>query len=301
MMLAAQGVIHAMANYPKGVLTPYPDDFTTQNVETNGAVIHVRSGGSGPAVMLLHGYGLTGDSWAPLAAESAGTHTVIVPDLRGLGLSSKPQSGYDKKTQAGDIAGVLGAFGVQRTALVSIDMGSLVAFSFAAQHRDRVTRWVQMEAPIPGLGPWEQITGNPRTWHFGLGGPDMERLVSGRERIYLDHFWNEFSADPSDITEIMREHYSALYALPGAIRAGFAQFNAFPQDASENKKLIEEGGKLDVPVLAIGGEAAAASKAEILMRFAADHVTGAVVPASGHWLMEESPDETIRLVRQFLS
>ncbi|MDQ2803611.1 MAG: alpha/beta hydrolase [Pseudomonadota bacterium] len=289
------------SNIPKGVLTPYPDDFTTRDIETNGAVIHVRVGGSGPAVLLLHGYGLTGDSWAPLAAALAGTHSVIVPDLRGFGLSSKPEGGYDKKTQAGDVAGVLDALGVKETALVSNDMGSLVAFAFAARHRDRVTRWVQMEAPIPGLGPWEQITGNPRTWHFGFGGPDMERLVAGRERIYLDHFWNEFSANPGDISETMRAHYSALYALPGAIRAGFAQFNAFPQDAADNKKLIDEGGKLDLPVLAMGGEAAAGSRAEAIMRFAANHVTGAVVPGSGHWLMEENPNETVRLVQQFLS
>lgn len=288
------------SNYPKGVLTPYPNSFKTRNIETNGATIHTRVGGSGPAVTLLHGYGLTGDSWVPLATALAATHTVIVPDLRGLGLSSKPVGGYDKKTQAGDIAGVLDVLEVQETALVSIDMGSLVAFSFAAQHRARVTRWVQMEAPIPGLGPWEQITSNPRTWHFGFGGPDMERLVAGRERVYLDHFWNEFSADPGHISEPMREHYAALYALPGAIRAGFAQFNAFPQDAGDNEKLIEEGGKLDCPVLALGGEAAAGNRAEIIMRFAANNVTGAVVPGSGHWLMEENPEETVQLVTEFL-
>ena len=286
--------------YLKGVLIPYPDSFTTKEIETNGATIHTRVGGSGPAVMLLHGYGLTGDSWSPLAAALAVTHTVIVPDLRGLGLSSKPEDGYDKKTQAGDIAGVLDALGIEKTALVSNDMGSLVAFAFAAMHRNRVTRWVQMEAPIPGLGPWEQITSNPRTWHFGFGGPDMERLVAGRERIYLDHFWNEFSANPGDISEAMREHYAVLYALPGAIRAGFAQFNAFPQDAQDNKKLIEEGGKLAFPVLAVGGEAAAGSRAEMIMRFAAANVEGAVVPACGHWLMEENPEATVKIVRAFL-
>ena len=288
--------------YLKGVLIPYPDSFTTKEIETNGATIHTRVGGSGSAVMLLHGYGLTGDSWSPLAGALAVTHTVIVVDVRGLGLSSKPDGGYDKKTQAGDIAGVLDALGIEQTALVSNDMGSLVAFAFAAQHRGRVTCWVQMEALIPGLGPWEQITSNPRTWHFGFGGPDMERLVAGRrERIYLDHFWNEFSANPGDISEAMREHYAALYALPGAIRAGFAQFNTFPQDAEDNKKLIEEGGKLAFPVLAMGGEAAAGSRAEMIMRFAADHVEGAVVPACGHWLMEENPDATVQIVQSFLS
>ena len=153
----------------KGELTPFPDGFRTQDIETNGATIHTRVGGSGPAVLLQHGYGVTGDSWGSLAAALAETDTVIVPDLRGLGLSSKPEGGYDKKTQAADVAGVLDTLGVSQAALVSNDMGSLVCFAFAAQHRERVTRWVQMEAPIPGVGPWEQIAGNPHAWHFGFG------------------------------------------------------------------------------------------------------------------------------------
>ena len=165
----------------------------------------------------------------------------------------------------------------------------------------RVTRWVQMEAPIPGLGSWEQIAANPKAWHFGFGGPDMERLVAGRERIYLDHFWNDYAADPADISEELREHYATLYALPGAMRAGFAQFNAFAQDAIDNKAYIDEDGKLAFPVLAMGGEAAAGTRAEIFMRLVAEQVQGAIVPASGHWMMEENPHATIALVQRFLA
>ena len=288
------------SKHQKGVITPYPDSFTTREIETNGATIHTRVGGHGPAVLLLHGYSLTGDSWAPLAAELADTHTVVVPDLRGLGLSSKPASGYDKKTQAEDVAGVLDALGIGQVALVSIDMGSLVCFAFAMQHRSRVTRWVQMEAPIPGVGPWEQIASNPKAWHFGFGGPDMERLVAGRERIFLDHFWNDFSANPADLSETMREHYTALYALPGAMRAGFAHFNAFPQDALDNRSYLEQG-KLTVPVLAVGGEKSSGERTEALMRLVAEQVEGAVVPGSGHWLMEENLESTILLVQRFFS
>ena len=286
--------------YVKGELMPFPESFTTHDIETNGTTIHVRVGGSGPAVVLQHGYGVTGDSWGSLAAALVETHTVIVPDLRGLGLSSKPEGGYDKKTQAGDIAGVLDALDVGQAALVSNDMGSLVCFAFAAQHRDRVTRWVQMEAPIPGIGPWEQIAANPHAWHFGFGGPDMERLVAGRERIYLDHFWNDFSLNPADIGEPMREHYSRLYALPGAMRAGFAQFNAFGQDAIDNRNYLE-AGKLTFPVLAVGGEASSGDRTQALMAFVADDVQGAVVPAAAHWLMEENPQATVDLVQRFLA
>lgn len=287
------------AKYAKGQLMPYPSSFTTRDIEANGATLHTRIGGRGPAVMLLHGYGLTGDSWAPLAAALAEHHTVIAPDLRGFGLSSKPEGGYDKKTQAGDVTGILDTLGVDKTALVSNDMGSLLAFAFAAQHRNRVTRWVQMEAPIPGIVPWEQITSNPKTWHFGFGGPDMERLVAGRERIYLDHFWNDFSADPSDISDELREHYATLYAQPGAMRAGFAQFNAFPQDAIDNEAFLQEG-KLTFPVLAVGGEMSNGAMTEGLMKLVADDVKGAVVPHAGHWLMEENPEDTIKLVLDFL-
>ena len=225
---------------------------------------------------------------------------MIAPDLRGFGLSSKPDGGYDKKTQAGDVAGILDALGIEKAALVSNDMGSLLAFAFAAQHPDRVTRWVQMEAPIPGIGPWEQIASNPKAWHFGFGGPDMERLVAGRERIFLDHFWNDFSANPADISEEMREHYAALYARPGAMGAGFAQFNAFPQDAIDNRAFLERG-KLTLPVLAIGGEASNGSMTESLMKLVADNVKGAVIPNAAHWLMEENPDTTVQVVQDFLA
>ena len=288
------------STYRKGRLTPYPDGFTTRTIETNGATIHTRVGGRGPAVVLLHGYGVTGDSWAPLATTLADTHTVIVPDLRGFGLSSKPEGGYDKKTQAGDVAGVLDALGVAQAALVTHDMGGLVGFAVAAQQRERVTRWVAMDGPLPGIGPWDQLTHNPRLWHFGFGGPDMERLVAGRERIYLDHFWNDFSADPAAFGEEMRAHYAALYGLPGGMRAGFAQFAAFAQDAADNKGFLAQG-KLTVPVLAVGGAASSGTMVETLMRCVADQVEGAVVPSAGHWLLEENLEATVTLVQRFLA
>ena len=180
---------------------PFPKGFRTQEIATNGATLHVRVGGEGPAVVLLHGYGETGDMWAPLAAELARDHRVVVPDLRGLGLSSRPAGGYDKKTQAGDVAGVLDALAIDRADLVTHDIGNMVGFAFAAQHPERVTSFVIMDAPVPGVGPWEEVLENPLLWHFRFGGPDMERLVAGRERIYLDRFWNEFAADPKKFSE----------------------------------------------------------------------------------------------------
>jgi pimeloyl-ACP methyl ester carboxylesterase len=258
-------------------------------------------GGTGPAVVLLHGYGETGDMWVPLATDLARDHTVIVPDLRGMGLSSKPAGGFDKKTQAGDVAGVLAALKVDRADLVTHDIGNMVGFAFAAQYPARVTRFVLIDAPVPGIGPWEEILKNPLLWHFRFGGPDMERLVAGRERIYLDRFWNEFSATPSRFSEGARVHYAELYALPGAMHSGFAQFAAFDQDAIDNKAFIASKGKLPMPVLAVGGEKSFGPMMATVMRFAASNVAEAIVPDSGHWIMEENPTATVAIVRHFLS
>ncbi len=214
---------------------PYPADFRIQEIQTNGTVLHARIGGQGPAVVLLHGYGETGDMWAPLAAELARDHTVVAPDLRGMGFSSRPESGYDKKTQGQDIAGALDVLGIGKADLVTHDIGNMVGYAFAAQYPARVTRFVIMDAPLPGVGPWDEIVRSRALWHFSFQGPDAERLVAGRERIYLDRFWNEFSADPSSFSEASREHYAKLYAQPGAMHAGFNQFAAFAQDAIDNK------------------------------------------------------------------
>lgn len=279
---------------------PFPASFVTHEVETNGGTIHVRVGGSGPAVLMLHGYGETGDMWQPLAVEMAKDHTVVVPDLRGMGLSSHPEAGYDKKTQASDMEAVLRSLGIQSVDLVTHDIGNMVGFALAARYSDRVSRFVLIDAPVPGVGPWEEILKNPLLWHFRFGGPDMERLVAGRERIYLDRFWNEFSADPSRFDEATREHYAALYALPGAMRSGFAQFAAFDQDALDNKAFLEASGKLKMPVLAIGGEKSFGTQMAAVMRFAAEDVSGGVIPESGHWIMEENPAATVKAVTDFL-
>jgi pimeloyl-ACP methyl ester carboxylesterase len=278
----------------------FPREFRTQEITTNGVTIHVRVGGSGPAVVLLHGYGETGDMWAPMAADLARDHTVVVPDLRGLGLSSKPAGGFDKKNQAGDVAGVLAALAITKADFVTHDIGNMVGYAYVAQHRDSVGRFVLIDAPLPGIGPWEEILKNPLLWHFRFGGPDMERLVAGRERIYLDRFWNEFSANPAHFPEASRQHYAKLYALPGAMHSGFAQFAAFDQDAIDDKAYLAKDGKLGMPVLAIGGEKSFGPMMATVMRFTASDVKEGIIPGAGHWIMEENPKATIAMVRAFL-
>jgi pimeloyl-ACP methyl ester carboxylesterase len=277
----------------------FPPSFRTEEIKTDGAIIHVRIGGLGPAVVMLHGFADTGDMWAPLAAVLVQDHTVIVPDLRGMGLSSHPEAGYDKKTQGGDIARVLDSLNIPKTDLVTHDIGNMVGYAFAAQYPDRVTRWVVMDAPLPGIGTWDEIIRSPALWHFNFRGPDVERLVKGRERIYLDRFWNELSANPKSIDEATREHYAKLYARPGAMHSAFNQFAAFQQDALDNRAFVAKG-KLTIPVLAIGADKSFGTAEADDLRFVATNVTGLVIPNSGHWLMEEQPVATIAAVRNFL-
>lgn len=279
-------------------LTPFPPSFRVQDIQTDGATIHVRIGGKGPAVVLLHGFGDTGDMWAPLAADLARNHTVVVPDLRGMGLSSHPENGYDKRTQAADIRSVLTQLHIDHSAVVGHDIGTMVAYAYAARYPDKTDCLVVMDAPVPGIPPWDQIVRLPALWHFDFGGPDMERLVAGRERIYLDRFWNEFAGDPSRVDEATRQHYAELYARPHAMHDAFAQFRSIRKDAEDNQ--VSMATKLAMPVLAIGGEKSFGANEAIVMRNAASHVTELVVPQAGHWLMEEAPETTIAAIHQFI-
>jgi pimeloyl-ACP methyl ester carboxylesterase len=298
-----------------------PSSFRATTIHSpEGADIFVRSGGRGPVVVLLHGYAENSDSWAPLAADLMKDHSVVVPDLRGIGRSSKPESGYDKKTQAKDIRAVVTGLGYDRTFVVAHDIGNMVAYAYAAMYPDKVKRLVVMDAPIPGIEPWNEIEKecssymcgkmkllvNPGVWSFNFPfGPNVagreriaERLVAGRERIYFDRIWDDFTGDPSKPDEATRNFFAATYALPGGMRAGYLQFTTFSQDAKDNK--IFERTKLPMPVLAVGGEKSFGALQAVIMRHVATNVQEAVVVGSGHWLMEERPTETVALIRNFL-
>jgi pimeloyl-ACP methyl ester carboxylesterase len=285
---------------PGFAVEPFPVAFKTRTIKTNGTELHVRVGGQGPAVVFLHGFGDTGDMWAPIAAKLVADHTVIVPDLRGMGLSAHPDTGYTKKNEALDIAGVMDALKVDKAQLVTHDIGNMVGYALAAQFPQRITRWVVIDAPLPGIGNWDSILRSPLLWHFNFRGPDEERLVQGRERIYLDRFYNELSADPRTIDTETRDHYAALYAKPRAMHDAFEQFGAFSQDATDNKALLAQGGKLTMPVLGVGGEKSFGTGMADELRFVADHVGSEIVPHSGHWIMEENPQATVKIVTEFL-
>jgi pimeloyl-ACP methyl ester carboxylesterase len=277
----------------------FPAGTRIQEIKTDGATIHVRVGGKGPAVVLLHGFGDTGDMWAPVAQALIKDHTVVVPDLRGMGFSSYPETGYDKKTQARDIATVMDALKIEKADLVTHDIGNMVGYALAAQYPERITKWVIIDAPLPGIGPWEDILKSPLLWHFNFRGPDVDRLVKGRERIYLDRFWNELSANPKAIDEATRRHYAAIYARKGAMHAAFNQFAAFSQDATDNKAFAAKG-KLSMPILALGAEKSFGTQQVVIMREVSTNVEGGIITNSGHWVMEEQPKQTTAAIVGFI-
>jgi len=297
----ACALLCAVAAPAAAKVQPFPSGMRDQEMNTNGTVLHVRIGGQGPAVLLLHGFGDTGDMWAPLAAALIKDHTVIVPDLRGMGLSAHPETGYEKVTQARDMTGILDQLKVQSVVLVTHDIGNMVGYALAVQFPARVSKWAAMDAPLPGLGDWQAQLTNPKTWHFNFRGPDVERLVAGRERILLDRFYNDLSANPAAIDEETRSHYAALYARPGAIHDAFSgQFAAFAQDARDNQALFAKQGKLPMPVLAIGGDHSYGASMKTMLDGIAAHVQGAVIMNSGHWIMEEQPDQAIAILVPFV-
>lgn len=292
--------VFCLASVARAEVKPYPATFTIRDIDTGGSTLHVRVGGHGPAVLLLHGFGDTGDMWEPLAAILVADHTVIVPDLRGMGLSSHPDAGYEKKAEADEMARLLDLLKVEKIQLVTHDIGNMVGYALAAQHPERVTKWVAMDAPLPGIGHWDDQLKDPKAWHFNFYGPDEERLVAGRERIYLDRFYNELGADPAHVDEQTRQHYSAIYGRPHAMHDAFEQFKAFRQDAIDNQALLARG-KLKMPVLAIGGAKSYGLGLATELGFVADNVKGVSIENSGHWLMEEQPDATMAAMRAFLA
>ena len=280
---------------------PWPEGFHAQQMPVTGGTQYVRVGGKDPAVILLHGFGDTGDMWVPLAARLVKDHSLVIPDLRGMGLSSHPEGGYEKVAQASDLAAILDRLGVRDAALVTHDIGNMVGYALAALYPQRITKWVVMDAPLPGIGHWDDQLKNPKTWHFNFRGPDVERLVAGRERILLDRFYNELAANPARIDEQTRNHYAALYARPGAIHNAFSgQFAAFAQDAIDNQQLLAKG-KLTIPVLAVGGDHSYGARLATEIGFAAANVRSAVIADAGHWIMEEQPEQAVALITSFLS
>ena len=276
-----------------------PAQVLDADAEVDGVRLHYRIAGSGSAIVLIHGYAQTGTMWSPVIADLARDHTVIVPDLRGAGASGKPAGGYQKKQLAQDVHALVAALGYKDAAVVGHDIGLMVAYAYAAQYPEQTRRVVLMDAFLPGIGNWKDMWLMRDLWHFHFYGETPLKLVEGRERIYFEHFWNDFAADKTkSIPESAREVYAAAYAQPGGMRAGFEYFKAFEQDAADFQQLART--RLTMPVLVISGEKSGGNFLVDQVKLVADDVTGKVISGAGHWLMEEAPQEVIPVLTAFV-
>jgi len=277
-----------------------PAGFTERFADVNGARLHYFVGGKGSPVVLLHGYAETSHMWLPIMPLLAERHTVVVPDLRGAGDSSKPESGYDKKNMAVDIHDLTSKLAFNRVSIVGHDIGLMVAYAYAAQFPQTTERVVLMDAFLPGIGNWKDVWLMRDLWHFHFYGEVPLALVKGRERTYFEHFWNDFAADPKhSIPEADRRFYAKAHAQPGGMRAGFEYFRNFERDARDFAEL--GATPLPMPMLVLTGEKASGEFLIQQARLVATNVEGVVVAKSGHWLMEEAPGQVIPKLVEFLN
>ena len=271
----------------------------SKTADVDGLKLHYLTAGSGPAVVLLHGYAQNSRMWRPLIPKLAGKFTVIAPDLPGIGESDIPKNGNDMKSAATRIHGLLNSLGIKKAEVVGHDIGLMVAYAYAAQFPTETEKLVLMDAFLPGVGEWESTYNDPGIWHFRFNGPTPELLVKGRERTYFEHYWSDFAADKDhSVSEADRKAYTLAYSRPGRMRAGWAYFISFPQTAKDFAQFSHT--KLTMPVLVIGGEK---SRGDALGREAkevASNVNVVILKNTGHWLIDENPKETMAALINFL-
>jgi pimeloyl-ACP methyl ester carboxylesterase len=273
--------------------------MVSHQTEIDGLELHYTTGGHGPALILLHGYAETSRMWTPILPLLGEKFTVIAPDLPGIGESGVPASGLDMKSAAIRIHALAHSLGVEKARVLGRDIGLMVAYAYAAQFSAEVEKLVVLEAFLPGVEGWEAVYNNPDLWHFRFHGPTPEALVAGRERMYFEHYWNDFAADRTrSIPEADRMAYTKAYSRPGRMRAGWAYFVSFPQAAKEFAQFSLT--KLTVPVLVVGGEKSLGELLGQQMKLVASDVTVVVLKDTRHWVLKENPEGTREALLKFL-
>jgi pimeloyl-ACP methyl ester carboxylesterase len=276
--------------------------FSHHMATVNGIQMHYVIGGQGDPIVLLHGWPETWYEWRHVMPALAKNYTVIVPDLRGLGDSSKPPTGYDGNTAAEDIHQLVTQLGFKTIFLVGHDIGTQVAYSYAAAHPTEVKRLAVMDLTIPGFEPAGRM---PIWWRLFHQTPDIpEALVQGKEMMYLSWFYRNLAYNPSAITQADINEFVSHYSAPGGMRAGFEYYRAFPQEAIQNENYSKT--KLTMPVLALGAGYIPVFGGNITMpsivygmKILAQNVEGITVPNSGHWIPEEQPEFVIKQLANF--
>jgi pimeloyl-ACP methyl ester carboxylesterase len=267
----------------------------------NGARLHyLLQAGQGDPVVLLHGFGQSSQMWRPLMRELAMDHTVVAVDLRGAGQSDAPEEGYTKSAMAGDVHELMRLLGYDKVSVVGHDIGMMVAYAYAVRFPSEVKRIALLDAPfLPGVGDWTKIWLDRNQWHFQFFGKTPQALVQGRERIYLEHFWDDSAADPAkSISEADRKIYAAEFARPNHVRAGMEWFRTLEQDGHEFHEYAAK--PVMAPMFVLTGEKGAGDFLIKQVQLVATDVQSATVPGAGHWLMEEAPGFVIPKLVDFL-
>lgn len=273
--------------------------FVSRSASIDGAKIHYTTGGSGPAVMLLHGFAETSIMWTPILPMLAAKFTVIAPDLPGIGDSSIPRNGIDMKRAATQIHDLARSIGVQKARIVGHDIGLMVAYAHAALFPSETEKLAVMDAFLPGVPGWEPIYNSPNYWHFRFNGPTAEALVKGREKIYFTYFWDGLAANKNrSLPKADRKAYIAAYSRPKRMRASWEYFASWPQTAKDFAAMAQ--AKLTMPVVSIGGDKSLGEALAAQMKLVANNVSVVIVKDSGHWILEEQTKQTTDALLAFL-
>ena len=295
------GSVSGAPNLPAG----FSDTFTSRYIDTGQVRLHAVIGGDGPPLLLIHGWPGSWYYWRLVMPALARDFQVIAVDQRGIGLSDKPEEGYDTGTLANDLVGLMDALGHEQFAVVGVDTGLLIGYALAADHPDRVVRLAVGEAPLPGITPPnplilpDQVV--DRLWHipFNQLKETNEKLVRGREDIF---FGAEFSASagtnklPDDT---VKYYVDGLASSPEALHGSFQLYRAFGATAAQNQQ--RKTRRLPMPVLAMGGAESLGAMTADTMKLTADDVQTLVIPGIGHWLAEQAPDELVAALTEFLA
>jgi pimeloyl-ACP methyl ester carboxylesterase len=273
--------------------------FASKSANIDGTKIHYTIGGSGPAVILLHGFAETSRMWAPILPTLARKFTVVAPDLPGIGDSSIPTVGINMKRAAIQMHDLVGSLGIEKARIVGHDIGLMVAYAYAALFSSDTEKLVVMDAFLPGVQGWEPIYNSPNYWHFRFNGPTAEALVKGRESIYFAYFWDGLAANKNrSIPKADWKAYIAAYSRPKRMRASWEYFVSWAQAAKDFAEMSQT--KLTMPVLSIGGDKSLGEALGDQMKVVGENVIIVIVKNSGHWILEEQPKQTSEALVSFL-
>ena len=294
------GSVSGAPNLPEG----FTDTFTSRYVDANGLRQHAVIGGEGPPLLLVHGWPENWYAWRLMMPALARDFEVIAVDQRGMGLSDKPEGGYDTGTQANDMVALMDALGHERFAVVGHDTGFAIGYALAADHPERVERVALLELPgalgsIPSPPLFAPELLNNRLWHIPFNRINdelTEKLVSGHEDIFFGY---EFAIQGSKLDDDVIDYYVRLFSNPEALRGSFGWYRAF--DATIGQDQQRKNTRLTMPVMGVGGERSYGEQVGDALKLVADDVQGVVIPGVGHFVAEEAPDEMLAALSEFLA